>query len=227
MENKIREQIMVLADEKYKKFAMSLMPGIDNVLGVRLPELRKLAKKIAKDNWRDYLKNADNDYFEEIMLQGMVIGYAKAEVSEILTYVADFVPKINNWSICDSFCSGLKITKDNMDMVWRFIQPYAHSDSEYDIRFGVVMLLNFFIMDDYIDEVLSILNSIHHEGYYVKMAVAWTISMCYVKMPHKTMTFLKKNNIDDFTYNKALQKIIESFKVSKETKDIIREMKRK
>lgn len=110
----IREQIFQLADEDYQKFSSKLLPTTNNILGVRLPQLRKLAKVIAKEDWRKFLVNSDVKYFEEIMLQGLVLGYAKSDIEEILKYVADFVPKIDNWSVCDSFCTGLKFTKNNI-----------------------------------------------------------------------------------------------------------------
>jgi len=218
---------MEMADEEYRKFSSSLIPNVDNILGVRLPELRKLAKNIAKGDWRTYLAQADNRYFEETMLQGLVIGYAKTDIEERLRYVADFVPRIDNWSVCDSFCTGLKFTKNHRSLMWDFLQPYLSSDKEYEIRFGVVMLLLYFVEDEYIERVLQWMDRIRHEGYYVKMAVAWAISVCYVKYPEPTMAFLKNNTLDDFTYNKALQKIIESLRVDSETKHVLRSMKRR
>ncbi|MGG3890379.1 DNA alkylation repair protein [Metabacillus fastidiosus] len=227
MKNIIRKQIFELIDTDYQKFAAILIPNINNILGVRLPELRKIAKKIAKDDWHTYLETAENEYFEEIMLQGMVIGYVKTNIEEILSYVAAFVPKIDNWSVCDSFCTGLKFTKENKRLVWEFLQPYLSSEKEYEIRFGVVMLLNFYIETEYIAKVLNLLEGVKHEGFYAKMAVAWAVSICYVKIPDLTMEYLKNNKLDDFTYNKALQKIVESNRVNKETKSLIRSMKRR
>lgn len=227
MNPSIRKQLMEMADEEYRKFTSSLIPNVDNILGVRLPELRKLAKNIAKGDWRTYLAQADNRYFEETMLQGLVIGYAKTDIEERLRYVADFVPRIDNWSVCDSFCTGLKFTKNHRSLMWDFLQPYLSSDKEYEIRFGVVMLLLYFVEDEYIERVLQWMDRIRHEGYYVKMAVAWAISVCYVKYPEPTMAFLKNNTLDDFTYNKALQKIIESLRVDSGTKHVLRSMKRR
>lgn len=227
MEKIIRERILELADLEYQKFSSALCPNIDNILGVRLPLLRKIANEIAKGDWRDYIATAQNEYFEEVMLQGMVLGYVRTDIEEILSYVADFVPKIDNWSVCDSFCTGLKFTKNNMARVWEFLQPYLVSNEEYKMRFGIVMLLDFYIVDEYIDQVLILLDNAKHEGYYVKMAVAWAVSICYIKYQGKTMTYLKSNTLDNFTYNKALQKITESLRIDKETKNIIRSMKRK
>lgn len=227
MDFNIREELLVLADEEYRKFSAALIPNISNIIGVRLPELRKLAKKIASGDWRLYLREAPSDYFEEIMLQGMLIEYIRADVEEKLQLVANFVPKIDNWSVCDSFCTGLKFAKKEQDRVWEFLQPYWLSDKEYEIRFGLVMLLNYFVHDQYIDRVLFAIDSIDHEGYYVKMAAAWALSICYIKLPDPTLAYLQSARIDDFTYNKALQKITESYRVDPETKKRIRSMKRK
>ncbi len=226
MEKSIREQLITLSDEDYRKFSAALIPNINNVLGVRLPELRKMARLLAKGEWRNYLKNADKEYFEEIMLQGMVIGYVKTDIEEVLHYVVDFVPKIDNWSVCDSFCIGLKFTRLNKERVWNFIQSYLFSNQEYYIRYGVVMLLVYYSDEAYIQLVLERLDNVKHEGYYVKMAVAWAISICYVKLPDPTMAYLQNNSLDNFTFNKALQKITESLRVDIESKKLIRGMKR-
>lgn len=227
MNKKIREQLLKLSDKNYQKFSSTLLPNVNNILGVRLPLLRKLAKQIAKNNWSEFVENNDYKYFEELMLQGMVIGCAKTDINESLKYVSAFVPKINSWSVCDSFCNGLKFTKNNMELVWNFIQPFLSSKKEFEVRFGVVMILDFYINENYIKSVLKILDTVKHEGYYVKMAVAWAISICYIKFPNETMIYLKDNTLDDFTYNKSLQKITESLRVDKETKKLIRSMKRK
>lgn len=223
----IREELINLADEKYKKFHSNLCPGVENILGVRLPILRKLSKDLSKNNYKDYLDNDSVKYYEEVMIEGLIIGYIKADNETRFKYIRNFVPKINNWAVCDSFCNNLKFTKKNMSEVWDFILPYTSSKNEFDVRFAVVMILNFYIVDGYIDNVLSVLNDIHHDGYYVKMAVAWAVSFAYIHFPDKTLAFLKNNNLDNFTYNKSLQKIIESNRVSKEYKDLMRSMKKK
>jgi 3-methyladenine DNA glycosylase AlkD len=223
----IREQLIELSEPEYKAFTSKLLPGITNIMGVRLPNLRKMAKQIAKEDWRTYLNEASNDSYEEIMLQGMVIGFAHTNFGELVKHIETFVPKIDNWSVCDSFCCGLKITKKYPKEMWDFIQTYLNDSREYLIRFGAVMLLNYYISEEYIDEALLLLDNIKSEAYYVKMGVAWAISMYYVKLPENTMLYLQNNRLDDFTYNKTLQKITESLKVDKETKNLIRSMKRK
>jgi len=227
MERTIREKLEELAEEKYRIFISALTPGKDSILGVRTPILRKMATEIAKGDWRAYLSKAEDDSMEEVLLQGMVIGKCKADVEETLQLTADFIPKIDCWSICDSFCGGLKITEKNRERVWDFLQPYLKSYQEYEIRFGVVMLLGYYVLPEYATLAFEHFDKIKHEGYYVKMAVAWAISVYFIKLPELTMEYLKKNELDKFTYNKALQKITESFRVEEEVKEIIRSMKRK
>lgn len=224
----IRQELIKLADDKYRSFHSNLCPGVENILGVRLPLLRKLAKSLSKEeDYYNYLNNGDTKYYEEIMIEGLIIGYLKTDNENRFNYIKNFIPKIDNWAICDSFCNNLKFTKENINEVWNFILPYTSSENEFDIRFAIVMMLNFYIIEDYIDDVLNTLNNINHDGYYVKMAVAWAVSYAYIDFPQKTLAFLKNNNLDNFTYNKSLQKIIESTRVSKEDKDLMRSLKKK
>ncbi|MCI8352768.1 MAG: DNA alkylation repair protein [Clostridia bacterium] len=227
MNEEIEKRIFELADTEYKEFHSGLCPNTNNIVGVRVPVLRNYAKELAKSDFRTYLNNAKDDYYEETMLQGMVIGLSKMDIEERLNYIKKFVPKINNWAICDVFCAGLKFTNKNKEIVWEFLKVYNNSVEEFELRFFIVMLLDFYITDKYINEVISILDNIKHEGYYVKMAIAWTISVAYIKYPETTIKYLMNNTLDDFTYNKALQKIIESYRVSNSDKKIIRSMKRK
>ena len=222
----IKEQLSLLAEPAYRDFSSSLLPGTEHILGVRFPALRKIARKLAKENWLENLARCTQDSFEGIMLQGFIIGYAKAPLPDILEQIAAFLPKINNWSVCDSFCITLKAAGENPAEFWDFLQPCILSGEEFTVRFAIVMLLDYYITPDYIDRLFPIFDGISHEGYYVKMAVAWAVSMCYVKFPEKTESYLGRCRLDDFTYNKSLQKITESLSVDKETKKRIRAMKR-
>ncbi|MEY8707911.1 DNA alkylation repair protein [Bacteroides faecichinchillae] len=225
---KIRKELKTLADAKYKEFHSSLLPGTDNVLGVRIPQLRTMAKRIAKENdWHLFIKATESNYYEETMLQGMIIGLAKINFEEQMNYVKMFIPRIDNWAVCDIFCGELKaFVKKGKGEVWLFIQPYLYSDKEFEKRFGIVMLLHY-IDEEYIDRLLKYADQFEHEAYYARMAMAWVISTCFVKFPDKTMEYLKQSKLDTWTYNKALQKTVESLRVNKETKLLIKSMKRK
>ena len=227
MREKIRQELEKIAEENYRIFTAKLIPNIDNLLGVRLPKLRKIAKKIIQTDYEYYLAMDNPLYFEEVMLQGMIIGKINLPWTKRSYYVKQFISKINNWSVCDSFCCGLKFEVSEKELVWQFLQPYFASEAPYNIRFAVVMLLFHFVDNEYAQKAFTLFNQIKNDDYYVKMAVAWAISIYFRQLPTLTMPYLQKNQLDDWTYNKALQKITESLKVDFNTKIIIRTMKRK
>ena len=249
----IREALRALSEAEYKAFNCKLIPGVpvDRVLGVRTPAVRALAKRVSKGEFGDaraclaeYARcGADPAgvggtelFYEEVLLQGMIIGHAKLELAERLAAIRDFVPRIDNWAVCDVVCGDLKFAdkRENRAEVWEFLQEYladgrpdqAGQGREYYIRFGVVMLLGHFIDDEYVDRVLEALYSIRHGAYYVSMAVAWAISICYIKFPQKTLPHSVDNRLDDFTHNKSIQKIRESYRVSQEDKERLNLLKR-
>ncbi|MBQ7840382.1 MAG: DNA alkylation repair protein [Lachnospiraceae bacterium] len=265
----IHGKLQNLAEPEYAKFSASLLrkPGEEalggsaaNVMGVRLPALHKLAKKLSKQDWKEYLEafeaaaqaawvsvpNGQQEgltscaglCFEERMLWGFLIGEVTAaqgrkdtaqclEMSDKLRLIENFLPQIDNWSICDSFCAGLKFARLYPAQIWKFIQPLFRAKTTYVVRFAVVMCINYFISEEYVEKLFPIFDEIAHEDYYVKMAVAWAVSVCYVKFPEKTLEYLEHSQLDIFTHNKALQKIVESRCVPTETKVQIRKMKRR
>ena len=220
----IREKLFELQDKKYQEFHSKLCPNVEDIIGVRIPILRRLAKQIAKENPKEFLEKTPK-YYEERMLQGFVIGYMKAELKEKLDYLDRFVPMIDNWAVCDCCVSTYKFTNKYPKEMWKYIQKYLSSHREFELRFAIIMIMDYYLTREYIDQ--AIYDSIQNEGYYVKMGVAWALSMAYVKFPEKTMRLLQNNHLDDFTYNKALQKMIESYQIDKETKQRLKEMKRR
>ena len=228
----IKAELLRLAEQGNKPFTQSLNPGVPNVLGIRIPQLRKLAARIAKGDWEVYLATADTYYMEERMLQGMVLGCIRPDrdVEVYLERVTRFVRIINSWSVCDTFKfgGGKKFIEANRDRLWQYLKDWMQAESEYEIRFGVVMSMQLFIDEEHIDELLRLYDGIRHEGYYVKMGVAWALSVCFVKLPDITLRYLQgPNALDNFTYNKALQKITESYRVDASTKQTIKGMKRR
>lgn len=223
----IQRQLLQLAADGNREFAQSLQPGVPNVLGIRVPQLRNLAREIARGDWKDYIEQADTYYMEERLLTGLVIGYIKGiTIEERFSLIRRWVPQINSWAVCDSVCTTLKPGKGEHEAWWQFIVPYMQSNEEYSIRFGVVMALSHFVDAVHLDHLFRFFCAIHHDGYYVKMAIAWAVSVCYVKFPNETYAFLAQDNIDAFTHNKAIQKICESYRVNNEEKDKVRVLRR-
>lgn len=257
--DRIRQELLSMAEPDFAKFSSGLLrkPGeacltgtAARMLGVRLPALRRLAKKLTKEDWSGYLealaaqieqngcageRMAGTDdravSFEEVMLWGFLIGSAKIEagdaaMAEGFERIRQFVPHIDNWSLCDSFCASLKFAAAYRAETWEFLQGFLRSEEEYAVRFGIVMVINYFITEEYINRLFPVFDAIRHEGYYVRMAVAWAVSVCYVRFPEETQSYLDQNSLDDFTYNKALQKIAESRCVSCEVREQMRKRKR-
>ena len=227
MENKIRQDLFAMQDLKYKEFHGSLCPDMDNIIGVRIPKLREYAKELYKCNNLKDIKIEDK-YYEELVIQGMLIGFqTKEPIEEVIKQVEEFIPKINSWAVCDTFCAGLKITKKYPTEMFKVIKKYLKSTQEYQVRFAIVMLLDYYINDQYIDQVLQILDNVKLDKYYVQMANAWAISICLIKYYNKTLDFLNTTKIDDFTYNKGIQKAIESYRITNEQKEYLRTLKRR
>lgn len=227
--NKIKQELIQMSDSKYKSFHSNLCPGINNILGIRVPVLREYAKKLIKKySFEELINNIDDEYYEEIMLQGMLIGLnSKENFNVIKKYIEDYISKIDNWAICDTFCAGLKIVNQNKENMWGFIKQYLDSDQEFYLRFAIVIILDYYIEEKYLEEIFRIFNNIQSEYYYVKMAIAWAISICLIKYYDKTINYLKNNSkIDKWTYNKSLQKAIESYRITKDQKELLKNMKK-
>lgn len=227
IKEEIRRKLYEIQDLKYKEFHSSLCPNVDNIIGVKVPKLREIAKELSKTDLKEYLELEDITFYEEKVIQGLLIGTSKLSIEETKKYLEKFIPKIDSWAVCDVVCSSLKITNKHQNEMWEFIEKYIKSKNEFEIRFSIVMYLDYYLNDKYIDKVIKNISKIKSDKYYVQMAIAWLLSVSYIKQRDKTIEYLKNNKLDNFTYNKALQKIIESYRVSKEEKELIKNMKRK
>lgn len=226
----LEEQLFANREEQYKEFTGALIPGARPIIGVRLPLLRKMAKEVAKGDWKEFLSTGPENYFEEVQVKGFVIGYAKGSYEELLPYIRNHVEKINDWSLCDSFCSSLKLVEKHREaFLTELLLPLAKQDEEFHQRVAAVLLMDYYLTEEYTDRALEILDSLKNGKYYCKMAVAWAVATAWTKQREKTCRYLQpgNNTLDDWTYNKAIQKMLESYRVSQEDKDMLRKMKRK
>ena len=220
VENKLRE----FADYKYLEIF-----GYENSIGVRFPILRKYAKELSKEYDLEYLLyNINENYHEEIMLKGFLIGlYKDLEWKDVEKCIRYYVPKITTWDLCDCFCSSIKITKKYESKIWTLLQDYLNSDKEFYVRFALVMILSYYINDEYLDRIFIIIQNVKLDKYYTKMANAWLISYCVIKKYDDTIKFLREDNkIDKWTFNKGIQKSIESFRVIDEHKEELKKIRK-
>ncbi len=215
-------------DIKYRDFHKKIVATKYEIIGIRLPKLKEISKQLLKKYDLDYLlDNLNNHYYEEVMLEGLLIANAKIDDDRRTKLIDKYNPKIDNWAICDTFCSSLKVVKKNQDYYLKYINKYLNSKKEYYLRFGIVILLNYYINDNYYKMVYDIYLNTKSNYYYVNMAIAWGYSYLFIKYFEETRKFFidNKDKIDKWIYNKAIQKSVESFRISKENKDILKKMK--
>lgn len=209
---------------KYKEFHKKLILT-DDLIGIRTDILKKIAKEIAKNDYKAFIKNNRHILYEENIIHGLLLGYLKLDFNDLKILIDNFLPFINNWAVCDLTVSNLKIFIKNKEDGFNEIKKYLKNSNTWINRFGYVLLLNYYIDDKYIDKIFKLCKN-YKDEYYVKMSIAWLISMCYIKYKDKTIEYLNNNELDKWTYNKAIQKIVESNRVSKEEKEVLRKMKK-
>ncbi len=226
----LTQKLFSLQDEAYRKFHGSLLPGTDNIIGVRMPRLRALAKEILRADWKqllDQLLPSEDTYYEESILQALIIAQAPMAPKQRIEYLRRFVPKISNWAVCDVFCSSMKEADKYPGLYWQAATAYFSSRRPYELRFASVMMLEHFTDSAHAAQALEFIAGIRHEDYYVRMGAAWAVSIFYIKQPQFVLPLLLQGRLDKFTHNKAIQKICESFRVPKEDKDMLRRLKRR
>jgi 3-methyladenine DNA glycosylase AlkD len=215
------------SDKEYQEMSSKITNGNLKVIGTRIPVLRKIAKEISRGDYSLFIKYNNHEYFEEVTIHGLIIGYLMLDINDTVKMLESFVPYIDNWGTNDVVASTLKTFKKNQTEGFNYISTLVNSNNPWSIRFGLILLLSHFINEDYIDKILDISNRVEYDHYYVKMGNAWLISMCYVKFKDKTNIFLKDNNLDKWTHNKAIQKIKESLQVSLADKKYVETLKKR
>ena len=224
----IKEELLLNCDEKYRAFSFSLnKDSALPMLGVRLPVLRKMAAAIAREDARGFLDACDFSSIEMTMLYAYVLGRTRGAIGKLLAYFDRAVPHIDNWSNCDTLCQSFKQAEKYPEETWAFLMRYRASEEPFTLRVLVVTLMSHFLTDAYIDRVLDILNTTRCDAYYYKMGAAWAVATAMAKYRDKTFAFLETCALDDWTYNKAIQKMLESYRVSDADKALLRTMKRK
>ena len=217
------EYLISIKDSKYKEFHSSLVLNSKyEMIGIRVPTMKDIAKKIAKtSNIEDFLEYAQDKFYEEVMIQGLVISHIKNE-KLFYKYFKKHINKIDNWALCDTFCSAIKIVEKYEDKYFKEAVDMSFSDKEFISRVGLIIILSHFVSDKNLDTIFDALNKIKSDLFYINMAEAWLVCELYINYPKETIKFIKKNKLNKFTQNKAISKIHDSYRVSKEEKEILK-----
>lgn len=221
----ITEKLISLSDDEYREFHSNLMPTVnkDTILGVRTPKVRALAKELKSDpEIENFLEALPHQYYEENNLHGFLLEYIK-DFDECVKRIDAFLPYINNWATCD--CVKPKVLGKHKDELLRYIKKWISSNETYTVRYGVNMLMGFYLDDDFKPEYLQMVCDIKTEEYYVKMVIAWYFATALAKHYDETLKFITDYKLEKWTHNKAIQKAIESNRISVEQKEYLRTLK--
>lgn len=222
----ITKGLFELQDEEYRKFHAKLVPTIDfeKIIGVRTPQLRKYAKQVAKESFaKDFLNELPHTYYEENNLHSTLINLLYKDLDELLDKVEEFLPYVDNWATCDMMSP--KLFKKDLPLVYERVKKWLKSEHTYTVRFGVVTLLGYFLDDAFELEMLERVAEIKSDEYYINMAIAWYFSIALVKQYDAAISYFTTPRLDKWTHNKAIQKAIESRRITDETKDYLRTLK--
>ena len=217
------EYLISIKDNKYKEFHSSLVLNSKyEMIGIRVPTMKDIAKKIAKtSNIEEFLEFAQDKFYEEVMIQGLVISHIKDE-KLFYKYFKKHINKIDNWALCDTFCSAIKIVEKYEDKYFEEAVDMSLSDKEFISRVGLIIILSHFVSEKNLNTIFEVLNKIKSDLFYINMAEAWLVCELYINYPKETMKFIKKNKLNKFTQNKAISKIHDSYRVSKEEKEVLK-----
>ncbi|MBE5848825.1 MAG: DNA alkylation repair protein [Lachnospiraceae bacterium] len=216
-----------LSDSKYRDFQIKLIPGktSDQMIGVRTPDLRSYAKELSKrDDISDFLNNLPHKYFDENQLHAFVISLMK-DYDKCMCEVERFLPYVDNWATCDQMSP--KIFKKNKEKLLEKIRDWIASDKTYTIRFGIKMLMEHFLDDDFDLQYPDMVASVRSEEYYVNMMIAWYFATALAKQYDSILPYIEEKRLDTWTHNKAIQKSIESYRITDDQKSYLRSLKQK
>lgn len=216
-----------LSDSKYRDFQIKLIPGTtsDQMIGVRTPDLRSYAKELSKrDDISDFLNNLPHEFFDENQLHAFVISLMK-DYDKCMCEVERFLPYVDNWATCDQMSP--KIFKKNKEKLLEKIREWMASDKTYTIRFGIKMLMEHFLDDDFDLQYPDMVASVRSEEYYVNMMIAWYFATALAKQYDSILPYIEEKRLDTWTHNKAIQKSIESYRITDDQKSYLRSLKQK
>ena len=222
---RIRERLFELQDLKYRDFNSSLIPTVDKetVIGVRTPQLRKLAKELSKDpDIEIFLRTLPHKYFEENNLHGLIIEAMKY-YDRCVAEMKLFLPYIDNWATCDIISP--KIFKKHLPELLDEIKVWIGSDHTYTVRFGIEMLMSFYLDDEFKPEYPEMVVGVKSEEYYVNMMIAWYFATSLAKQYDAVLPIIEEKRLEKWTHNKAIQKSVESYRITPEQKVYLKTLK--
>lgn len=220
------DYLISLKNEKYKNFHSKLTTTKYEILGINLPMQRKIAKMISKSDIKTFLDNVGDKYYEEVLITTLVLASSK-DKDLVLKYLDKFINKIDNWAICDSFCNSFKIVNSDKEFWFNYFKNNLKVSEEFKVRVSLIIFLNFYIEENYLDNIFKLIDNIKLDKYYVNMGIAWFLCECFVKYYEKTLNYFLNSKINTFTFNKTISKINDSYRISDNNKKYLSTLRRK
>lgn len=221
----ITKRLLESRNEEYRLFQSKLVPNIsgDTIMGIKSPELKKIAKQIFESGEKDeFLSSLPHRYYEENLIHFFVIALIK-DFDECIKRTEEFLPYVDCWPVSDQ--SSPKVFKKNHNKLLPYIYKWISSNHVYTARFGIRMLMNEFLDDDFNGEYLELISHVKGEDYYLKMMVAWYFATALAKRYSDTIKYFENHLLDEWVHKKAIQKAIESYRISEEHKDYLRTLR--
>lgn len=221
----VYERLVEVKDDEYREFQAKLVPNIDpsTIIGVRTPQMRQIAKEVfAEGNIDEFLKELPHKYYEENLVHFFIISLIK-DFDECATAVEAFLPYVDCWPVSDQ--ATPKSFKKNHDKLLPYIKKWIASDHVYTARFGIRMLMNEYLEKDFKEEYLELVASKKGDDYYLKMMVAWYFATALAKRYNESVKYIERHDLDEWVHKKAIQKAIESYRVSDAHKDHLRTLR--
>jgi 3-methyladenine DNA glycosylase AlkD len=225
IEQEVRQKLFALQDLKYREFQCKLIPTVDpeTVIGVRTPELRKFAREFSgTPEAEEYLKLLPHRYYDENNLHGFLIERIR-DYDTLIAHLETFLPYIDNWATCDLISP--KVFRKHLPELYEKIKLWIASGRTYPVRFGIEMLMSFYLNEAFLPEHLGLVAGVRSEEYYVKMMIAWYFATALAKQYDAALPYLQERRLDSWTHNKTIQKAIESYRISEEQKAYLRTLK--
>ena len=222
----IRNRLFELKDEKYKEFTLKLIPGLepDNVIGVRTPQVAKIAKEIIKSgDYSSFLDDCPHKYYEEMGIHVAIINSMK-DYDSVIKEIDRFIPYVDNWATCDGIKPKKAFSK-NYDRLIIDAKRWIKSEHTYTKRFGIEMIMNFFLDDNFKREYNDLVASIRSDEYYINMMIAWYFATALAKQYNDTIPFIENRRLDEWTHKKTIQKARESYRITEEQKEYLKSLK--
>ena len=222
---KIVKELFEMQDEKYRDFQSALIPGSDleKVIGIRTPLLRKYAKNLPLEDAKAFLLELPHEYFDENQLHAFIVSEIK-DIDACIKEVNTFLPYVDNWATCDQMSPV--IFKKHKDKLLVEVKRWIASSETYTVRFGIKMLMQHFLDEDFNLEYPEMVAKIQSEEYYIKMMIAWYFATALAKQYDSVIPFIEEGRLEKWTHNKAIQKSIESYRITTEQKKYLRNLKK-